>query len=249
MKLEILILSIFLIASVMNITTYNMYSNSEKQVSNLYANNKYYFTISAYKNNKYTFRIKVKNTYYSSYFSLSYIGHVYSTPSTSNEEGGYLSLSTSSSLYYSGYNIYESSSYTVSKSSINYLTFVLTPSRDIDLASITILETNSLNDVVFIIVFFTIFIFCVFFCIIFWVCRAFCECFKNRPVIQTVPQNNNYTPLQPQYQQPQPQYQQPQPQYIPPPQYNQPNQYAQAPQYINPQQNINAYAPGQLYAN
>jgi hypothetical protein len=253
MKLEFLILSIFLITSVIDSTdidTNSMISNSEQTFYSLKAGNKYYFTVYAYYNHEYTFRIKMKNYYYSSYFSLSYIGHIFSTPSTFNKAEGSLNLHTSTSTYITSFNIYESSSYKVTDSSINYLTFVLTPSKDIESVSIKILESkaSSNNEVIFIIVFFSIFVFCVIFCIIFVFCKACCECLKPKPTVQPVPQPN-YTPLTPQYQQPQPIQPQPQPQYMAPPQYNQPNQYVQPPQYINPQQNINGYAPGQLYAS
>ena len=157
MKLEFLILSIFLINSVIDstdIVTNTMYSNNEQTFYSLKAGNKYYFTISAYYNREYTFKIKMKNYYYSSYFSLSYIGHIFSTPSTYNKAEGSLYLHTSSSSYITSLNIYESSSYKVTDSSINYLSFVLTPSKDIESVSITILESkaSSNNEVIFIIV-------------------------------------------------------------------------------------------------
>ena len=256
MKLQFLIFTIFLITLVESESIYNattMYSGSEKTFYSLTANKNQYYTISATRNYKYTFKIKIKSSYISSssYLSLSYIGHSSIYPNTNsynNEDQGSLYCTYTSTS--SGYITYEYS-YTVTKSFIYYLTFVLTPKNYIDSVSITITENYSSNisdstsSIAFIIIFFTIFIFCAIFCVIFFVCRAFCECFKNSTVIQTSPQPN-YTPLTPQYQQPQPI--QPQPQYMAPPQYNQPNQYVQSPQYINPQQNINGYAPGQLYA-
>ena len=260
MKLQFLIFSIFLITLVTNseISSTLMILDYERTFSNLLANQKYYYTISASTNYKYTFKIKAKSTSISSssYLSISYIGHssrYANTISSMNEAQG--SLSAYQITSYSGYNTY-AYAYTVSYYKIKYLTFVLTPSKDIDSVSITISEiysgssisSSTANDIVFIIIFFTIFSFCVIFCIAFVFCKAFCECFKSRPAIEPVPQPN-YTPLSPQYQQPMPIQPQPQPQYMAPPQYTQPNQYAQPPQYINPQQNINAYAPGQLYSS
>ena len=263
MKLQFFIFSIFLISLAANssITTKLMSTGSETTFSSLKSNQKQYYTVSAMSNYKYTFKIKVKNTYISSSTSLSisYITHSTRYPDTSsyyNEAQGSLYFNTIST-YTSGYNTYESSSYTVSKYSISYLTFVLTPYKNIDSASITITKTydgssssssSNVKGVVFTIVFFVIFFICIIFCIIFFVCRAFCECFKNATIIQTSPQPN-YTSLSPQYIQPQPIQPQIQPIYIVPPQYNQPNEYAQPPQYINPQQNVNGYSPGQLYAS
>ena len=99
----------------------------------------------------------------SSYLSMSYIGHISRYPNTIssyNEAQGSLYMYYKSSS--SGYNTYECS-YTVSKYSIYYLTFVLTPSKGIDSVSITITRTYSSNssssssssasnDIVFIIV-------------------------------------------------------------------------------------------------
>ena len=204
MKLQFLIFIIFLITLVENseITTNHIMTISTETIfSNLPANQNQYYTIyvpSTYY--KYTFKIKVSNTYISSSssLSLSFIGHSSKYPNTiSSNNIAQGSLYFSSIISSSGYTTYESS-YVVTKSSINYLTFVLTPSKYINNASITITRIYSsdssdsnvktdASDVVFIIVFFSIFIFCVFFCIIFFVCRAFCECFKNSTVIQTSP--------------------------------------------------------------
>ena len=263
MKLQLLIFSIFLITLVTNsdINSVLMTINSERTFSNLYAYQRYNYTISALTNYKYTFKIKVKSTSISSssYLSISYIGHKNRYPDTIsslNVAQGSLYLDYSS--YSSSYNTYEYT-YTVSNYNIYYLTFVLTPSKGIDSVSITITRTYSSNSsssssssaasaIVFIIVFFSIFSFCVIFCIAFVFCKACCDCFRISPAIEPV-HKPNYTPLTPQYQQPMPIQPQPQPQYMAPPQYTLQNQYAQPPQYINPQQNINGYAPGQLYSS
>ena len=113
MKLQILILSIFLITlveseSITNATT--MYSGSERTVYSLEANKKYYYTISASYNYKYTFKIKVKNTYISSssYLSVSYLGHGSSYPNAINSYNtDYGSLSCSYSSIYSSYYTFE----------------------------------------------------------------------------------------------------------------------------------------------
>ena len=174
MKLQIFIFSIFLISLAANssITTKLMSTGSETTFYSLTSNKKQYYTVSAMNNYKYTFKIKVKNTYISSSSSLSisYIAHSTRYPDTSsyyNEAQGSLYFN-SISTYTSGYNTYESSSYTVSKYSISYLTFVLTPYKNIDSVSITITKTyasssssSSSNSsiVAFIIVFFVIFFF------------------------------------------------------------------------------------------
>ena len=73
MKLQILILSIFLITlveseSITNATT--MYSGSERTVYSLEANKKYYYTISASYNYKYTFKGYLKIAFIYRFFHI-----------------------------------------------------------------------------------------------------------------------------------------------------------------------------------
>lgn len=238
MKYELLIISIFLITSIVGLTSIdqtNMTVGIEKTFTKLTSLQKKYFTIYTYSSKysyKYTFKLKVNNTYNcsSSSFYLSYIKHSSNTPSTSSSEY-YITLTNSSNTT-RGYYTYEAS-YIVPLYNY-YLSFVLSPKINIDSVSITITRTNSENtsnsnnkvsEIIFIIIFFSIFFFCLILCVVIFICRACCECFRPKPIIlEPVPQPN-YAPLTPQYQ--------PQPQYPP--------QYAQ--------QNINGYAPGQFYTN
>jgi len=247
MKLQILFLSIFLITLVESEYIYNattMDLGTEETVYGLKSNKKYYYTVSAGYNYKYTFKIKVKNNYISSssYLSVSYIVHSSSYPNAINSyntDYDYLFCSNTGTSF--SYYSFEYSYSNYKYSSAYYITFVLTPSKNIDSASITIKRTSIKNisddEASFLKVIFSIFIICVAFCIIFAIVRSFYVCLKIKPIIQPSPQPN-YAPLIPQYQQPQPtQPAQPQPQYMAPP------------QKINPQQNVNGYSPGQLYAS
>ena len=133
--------------------------------------------------------------------------------------------------------IYYKSSYTVSKSSINYVSFRITPNIDIDSISIIISRTSSGNSsITLILVFFVLFLIIFIFCLIFLLCKLLCFKVVKSTSVEPSPQPQvQYTPIQPtdmvQYPPSQPQYLQPQPQYIPP-------QQPTAPQYM---------APGQLY--
>ncbi len=138
--MKLIILSIFIIASVMSITTNESQSGCERTFLNLKVSQSYYFTIRAYEEKQYTFKIKVNNTYNSSSLSLSYIAHNFSTPISNNQDEGN-SFFIISSSYTPGFNIYESL-YTVTGSYIEYVSFLLTPSKDKDLASITIIESK-----------------------------------------------------------------------------------------------------------
>ena len=127
---------------------------------------------------------------------------------------------------------YYKSSYTVSKSSIYYVSFRITPNIDIDSISIIISRTSSGNSsITLILVFFVLFLIIFIFCLIFLLCKLLCFKVVKSTSVEPSPQPQvQYTPIQPidmvQYPP-----SQPQPQYISPPQ-------PTAPQYM---------APGQLY--
>ena len=250
MKLVILILSIYLTTSVedmTNITTNIMTKDIEKTFYNLTKKQTYYYTIRAYNQRKYTFRLKVQRGYISSSssLSLSYIGHNSSIPSEYKPDiidEGSLYLTSSSSR---GYNIYQSQ-YKVTKSSINYVTFVLTPIKNISSVSIIIFEYNyenkdssSVVDFELIGIFLTIFL--ALLAITLVICifgkDTICKCCRKKTIIQPVPQNKYDTPLTPIY--PSSSDFQSQPEYMAPSDYIQANQYAQPPQYLDPQ--INTY--------
>ena len=142
MKMDCLILGIFLINSVVNMPEYNtMTLNDQQNFTDLKMGEKYYFTISNSRNIKYSFKIKILSAEFSSStsISMSYIGH-YSKDISSKKEEGNLTLSFSID---NNYNTYESSScfadYYISK----YITFILISKYDIDLASFMICEANS----------------------------------------------------------------------------------------------------------
>ena len=176
---------------------------------------------------------------------MSYIGHNSSIPSEYKPDiidEGSLYLTSSSSH---GYNIYESK-YKVTKSSINYVTFVLTPIKNISSVSIIIFEYNyenkdssSVVDFELIKIFLTIFLALLAITLVIWIFGkdTICKCFRKKPKIQPVPQNKYDTPLTPIY--PSSSDFQSQPEYMAPSDYIQANQYVQPPQYLYPQQNIN----------
>ena len=206
MKLEFLILSIFLINSAMSIITNEMQSGSEKTFSDLRVNQVYYFTIRAYEEKQYAFKIKVKNTYNTNSLSLSYIAHTSPTPSSKNKDEGKAFFIISSS-YTPGYNTYESL-YTVIDSSIDYVTFTLTFLKNIDSASITITESKpsrfTINPILLIVI--VIFGFCFIVGIIGCIWK---KCSEKKSKIEPSPQIDNYSPLSLQNQSPNPE----QPQY------------------------------------
>ena len=204
MKLEFIILSIFLIASVMSININEMISGSERTFSNLDANQKYYFTIRAYNEKQYTFKIKVKNTYSSSSLSLSYIAHPSQTPGSKNEEekNTFFIISSSNTP---GYNTYESL-YTLTSSSFEYVSFVLTPLKFIDSASITITESKPSRFTMhpFLVIFLAIVALCIVCGIIGGISTICNKKKKKKPEIEPTPKTDNYTPLTPQNQSPSP---------------------------------------------
>lgn len=70
--------------------------------------------------------------------------------------------------------IYYKSSYTVSKSSINYVSFRITPNINIDSISIIISKTSSVNtSITLILVFFVFFLIICIFCLIFLLCKRY----------------------------------------------------------------------------
>ena len=203
MKLKFLILSIYLITSVMALTINEMQSGVEKTFSNLKVSQSYYFTIRAYNEKQYIFKIKVKNTYSASSLPLSYIAHTSQTPSTKNQEEGKAFYVISDS-YLSGYNIYESL-YTVIKSSIEYVTFVLTPSKDIDSVSITITESKPSRFTMHpaLLIFIAVILF---YCFVGFGSYIYGKCIRKKKsdTGPTTPQTDNYTPLASQNQSPSP---------------------------------------------
>ena len=106
----------------------------------LKSSQKYYFTINSYDRNILEIKIQLQKKYNSTSFGLYFIGHTslipYSSSNMNKDEGTLIPI-------YDG--IYYKSSYTVSKSSINYVSFRITPNINIDSISIIISKTSSVN--------------------------------------------------------------------------------------------------------
>ena len=142
MKMDCLILGIFLINSFVNLTEcHNMTLNNEQTFTNLKMGEKYYFTIYDDIKINYAFKIKIPSSELSSPTSLllSYISH-YSEKISSKEDEGNLTLSFNSD---NNYNTYESSSCSTRYRSIKYISFILITKYDIGTASIMITEGSS----------------------------------------------------------------------------------------------------------
>ena len=142
MKMDCLILGIFLINSVVNMPEYNtMTLNDQQNFTDLKMGEKYYFTIYDDKKINYAFKIKIPSSELSSPTSLilSYISH-YTQNINYREDEGNLTLSFSID---NNYNTYESSSCSTRYRSIKYISFILITKYDIGTASIMITEGSS----------------------------------------------------------------------------------------------------------
>ena len=205
MKMNCLILGIFLINSIVNMPVNNtMIINKEQNFTDLKMGQKYYLTISASSKIKYAFKMKISSSELSSptTFSLSYIGYNSKITSSYKEEGNLtFSFSTDNS-----YNTYESSSCNVKYYSINFITFILTSKYDIGSASIMISEANSgiSYGILFLIVFSSLMTLS--FLVLATIAFIKKGCIIIDPQNGNSPQPENYTSLtSPQNQQPQPQ--------------------------------------------
>ena len=143
MKMDCLILGIFLINSFVNLTEYHsMTFNNEQTFTDLKMGENYYFTIQASKEIKYyAVKIKIPSSEFSSPTSLllSYMSH-YTEKISSIIDKGNLTLSFSID---NNYNTYESSSCSVNTWSSKYISFLLITKYDIGSASIMISEGSS----------------------------------------------------------------------------------------------------------
>ena len=148
--------------------------------------------------------ITLFNTYSSSSLSLSYIAHPSQTPGSKNEEekNTFFIISSSNTP---GYNTYESL-YTLTSSSFEYVSFVLTPLKFIDSASITITESKPSRFTMhpFLVIFLAIVALCIVCGIIGGISTIRNKSKQKKPEIEPTPKTDNYTPLTPQNQSPSP---------------------------------------------